>query len=107
VVDQLKEGRNVVIIRHAYAPGNGGLDNFSIETNSFLNTFYDTRFQNNKDEQVIKLKEYIKKLQRKKNLILITHYVVISEILNVSSNLSEIILSDIKFNVIEKLKNIL
>ena len=95
------------MLRHAYAPGNGDRDNFSIETNSFLNSFYDSRFQNNKDEQVIKLKEYIKKLLRKKNLILITDYVIISEILNVSSNLDEIIISDIKFNVIEKLKNIL
>ena len=41
----------------------------------------------------------------KKNLILITHYVVIKEILNISSNSGEIVISDFKFNVIGKLKN--
>ena len=74
------------------------------QTNSFLNSFYDVRFQNNKDEQILKLRDYIKKWHSKKNLILITHYVVINEILNVSSNSGEIIVSDIEFNVIGNFK---
>ena len=158
VVDQLKEGGKIVIIRHAYAPGTGDPDKFLIEdcstqrnlskegikqskiignffkknkipidivlssewcrckdtafyafknfkTNSFLNSFYDPRFQSNKDKQIIELKDYIKKWQGKKNLILITHYVVINEILKVSPNPGEIIISDNEFNVIGKLEN--
>ena len=158
IVDHLKEGGKIVMIRHAFAPGNGDPYNFLIndcstqrnlnqkgieqskkigsffkknkipvdivfssewcrckdtamhafknfETNSFLNSFYDPRFQNNKNEQIKRLKEYIKKWQGKKNLILITHYVVIKEILNVSSNSGEMIISDIEFNVIGKLEN--
>ena len=38
------------MIRLAYVLDNGDPDNFLIETNSFLNSFYDSRFQNNKDE---------------------------------------------------------
>ena len=77
----------------------------NFETNSFLNSFYDIRFQKNKEEQIIKLKNYIKKWDKKENLILITHYVVIREILNVSSNSGEIIVSDTKFRVIGNLEN--
>ena len=158
VVDQLKEGGKIVMIRHAYAPGSGDPDNFTIkdcstqrnlskkgikqskkignffkenkipidivfssewcrckdtawyafknfETNSFLNSFYDPKFQNNKNEQIKKLKDYIKEWKGKKNLIMITHYVVIMEILNVSANSGEIIISDTEFNVIGKLNN--
>ena len=158
IVDQLKEGRKIVMIRHAYAPGNGDPNNFLIddcstqrnlskegikqsekignffkrnkipidivltsewcrckdtafyafekfETNSFLNSFYAPRFTNNKDKQVLELKNYIKKWKGKKNLILITHYVVINEILNVSPNSGEIIISDNEFNVIGKLES--
>ena len=47
-----------------------------------------------------KLKDYIKKWNGKKNIIFITHYVVINEILNVSSSSGEIIISDNEFNVI-------
>ena len=77
----------------------------NFKTNSFLNSFYDSRFHDNKERQIIELKKYIKKWNGKKNLILITHYVVINEILNVSLSSGEIIVSDNKFNVIGKLKN--
>ena len=70
-----------------------------------MNSFYDRRFKSNKDKQIIELKDYIKKWQGKKNLILITHYVVINEILKVSPNPGEIIISDNEFNVIGKLEN--
>ena len=75
------------------------------ETVSFLNSFYDEKFIKNKDNQIKELKNYIKNWNGKKNLILITHYVVIKEILNISSNSGEIVISDFKFNVIGKLKN--
>ena len=158
IVNQLKDGGKIVMIRHAYAPGNGDPSNFSIQdcstqrnlskrgieqskiigkffyenkipigtvlssewcrckdtafyafrdfkTNSFLNSFYDARFQKNKNKQIIELKKYIKKWNGKKNLILITHYVVIDELLGVSSNSGEIIVSGIEFNIIGKLEN--
>ena len=158
LVNQLKEGGKIVMIRHAYAPGSGDPDKFLIEdcstqrnlnqqgikqsktigsffkknkipvdivlssewcrckdtafyafknfkTNSFLNSFYDPRFQKNKTKQIIQLKDYIKRRKGNKNLILITHYVVINEILNVSPNSGEIIVSDNEFNVIGKLEN--
>ena len=154
----LKEGKKLIFIRHAYAPGSGDPEKFMIDdcstqrnlskqgikqsklignffeknripidivlssewcrckdtafyafehfkTNSFLNSFYDPRFQNNKDKQVVELKNYIKEWKGNKNLILITHYVVINEILKVSPNSGEIIISDKEFNVIGKLKN--
>ena len=38
------------------------------KTNSFLNSFYDARFQKNKNKQIIELKKYIKKWNGKKIL---------------------------------------
>ena len=77
-------------------------DNY--ETKSFLNSFYEERFSKNKDRQIMELKEYIKKWKGKKNLVLITHYVVISEMLNISTTSGEIVISDKNYNVIERLK---
>ena len=158
IVDELKKGGKIVMIRHAYAPGNGDPDNFSIEdcssqrnlstkgieqseiigkffktneipidivltsewcrckdtayyafkkfqTNSFLNSFYSPKFRKNKERQIIELRKYIKNWKGKKNLILITHYVVINEILNIGPNSGEIIISDHEFKVIGKLEN--
>ena len=65
-----------------------------------LNSFYDTRFENNKDKQIRDLKNYILNWNSKKNLVLITHFVVISEILKVGADSGEIIISDKKFNII-------
>jgi phosphohistidine phosphatase SixA len=65
-----------------------------------LNSFYDPRFENNKDKQISDLKNYIFNWNSKKNLVLITHFVVISEILKVGADSGEIIISDKKFNII-------
>tara|TARA_B100000780_G_scaffold173637_1_gene121575 strand:- start:426 stop:983 length:558 start_codon:yes stop_codon:yes gene_type:complete len=158
LVDKLKEGGKIIMIRHAYAPGTGDPDNFFIEdcstqrnlskkginqskkignffkenkilidnvlssewcrckdtafyafqnfkTNSFLNSFFSPRFQNDKNKQIIQLRNYIKEWTGKNNLILITHYVVINEILNESLDSGEIIIFDNEFKVIGKLKN--
>ena len=69
-----------------------------------LNSFYDSRFEKNKDKQVIDLKKYILDLNNKKNIVLITHFVVISEILNISASSGEIIVSDREFNIIGRYK---
>ena len=158
LINQLKEGRKVVLIRHSYAPGTGDPNNFVIKdcltqrnldkrgiqqseaigaffkknripidnvlssewcrckdtafiafknfkTFSSLNSFYGIRFQENKDKQLKELIDYIKNWSGKKNLILITHNVVIYELLNISTDSGEIIISDSKFNVIGKIKN--
>ena len=76
--------------------------NFS--TNSFLNSFYSSKFAKNKDKQVKALKEYIKKFKSDKNLVLVTHYVLISEILNYGPSSGEIVVSDKNLNIIGSLE---
>ena len=70
------------------------------ETFGALNSFYDTRFEKNKTKQIKDLKEYILSWNSEKNLILVTHFVVISETLSVASDSGEIIVSDKNFNII-------
>ena len=65
-----------------------------------LNSFYDPRFKNNKNKQVHDLKNYINNWKSKKNLVFITHFVVISEVLKVGADSGEIIISDKEFNII-------
>ena len=69
-------------------------------TFSALNSFYGQKFIKNKDKQIKDLKNYILKWKSKNNLILVTHFVVISEILNTSANSGEIIISDKNFNIL-------
>ena len=70
------------------------------ETKSFLNSFYSSKFIKNKDEQIKELKMYIKNWKSKKNLVLVTHYVVISEILDYNPSSGEIVISDTNFKKI-------
>ena len=72
--------------------------NFS--TNNFLNSFYSSKYAKNKDKQIKSLNDYIRKFQSDKNLILITHYVLISEVLNYAPSSGEIVVSDKNFNMI-------
>ena len=76
--------------------------NFS--TNSFLNSFYSSKYAKNKDKQVRALNDYIKNFESKKNLILVTHYVLISEILNYSPSSGEIVVSDKNLNIIDTIE---
>jgi len=69
-------------------------------TNSFLNSFYSIKYEKNKDKQVKALNNYIKKFKSDKNLILVTHYVLISEVLNYGPSSGEVIVSDKNFNII-------
>ena len=152
-LNSLKEGKKLIFIRHAIAPGNGDPDNFNIkdcstqrnlnkngikqskkiglffkknqikidkilssewcrctdtakyafenfETFNALNSFYDKRFAANETKQIKDLKKYIKNWDSDKNLIFVTHYVVISSILNTGTSSGEIIVSDKNFNII-------
>ena len=69
-------------------------------TNTFLNSFYSSKFAKNKEKQVEALNNYIKKLKSNKNLILITHYVLIAEVLNYGPTSGEIVVSDKNLNMI-------
>ena len=69
-------------------------------TNSFLNSFYSSKYSKNKDKQIKMLKNYVIKFKSDKNLILITHYVLISEVLNYGPSSGEIVVSDKNFNMI-------
>ena len=48
------------------------------ETKNFLNSFFSSKFAQNKDSQMVKLKEFINNWDGKNNVIFVTHYVVIS-----------------------------
>ena len=73
-------------------------------TNSFLNSFYSSKFSKNKDKQVKAFNYYIKNLESKKNIIFVTHYVFISEILNYAPSSGEIIIADKYFNIVDTLE---
>jgi phosphohistidine phosphatase SixA len=76
----------------------------AFKTFDALNSFYDIRFVKNKSKQIKDLKKYIYSWKSKKNLVLVTHFVVINEILNTSSSSGEIIISDRNFNIIGSIK---
>ena len=153
ILNSLSEGKKLIFIRHAIAPGNGDPDNFNIkdcstqrnldqnginqskkiglffknnkikidkilssewcrctdtakyafenyETFNALNSFYDERFAANETKQIDDLKQYIKNWNSDKNLVFITHYVVISSIFNTGTSSGEIIVSDKNFNIL-------
>ena len=72
----------------------------NFETFNALNSFYDERFAANETKQINDLKNYIKSWESDKNLVFVTHYVVISSILNTGSSSGEIIISDKNLNII-------
>ena len=59
-----------------------------------LNSFYDEKFVANEDKQIKNLKKFINKWRGDKNLVLVTHYVVINSILGVGSGSGEIVVVD-------------
>ena len=153
LINSLKEGRKLVFIRHALAPGGGDPENFKIsdcstqrnlnqigieqskkigsfftenkipidqvlssewcrckdtakyafknyETFNALNSFFSAKFAKNKNKQIKDLKKYIKNWNGEKNLIFVTHYVVISEMMNLAVSSGEIVISDKNLNLI-------
>tara|TARA_S200000501_G_scaffold376743_1_gene432689 strand:- start:1234 stop:1791 length:558 start_codon:yes stop_codon:yes gene_type:complete len=76
----------------------------NFKTKSFLNSFYSAKFSKNKNSQIKNLKKYIDNWDSDKNLVLITHYVVISEVLNYAPNSGEIVISDKNFKKISNIK---
>ena len=64
------------------------------ETKNFLNSFYDERFSENKDKQILDFQKFIQNWDQSGNLVLVTHYVVISEILDLATSSGEIVITD-------------
>ena len=74
------------------------------KTKKFLNSFYSTQFMKNRAKQVKEFNDFIKKWDKKENLIFITHYVFIFEILNYTPTSGEIIFTDKNLNILDTLE---
>jgi len=70
------------------------------KTYNALNSFFSSKFAKNKDKQMKDLKSFVKSWNGKKNIVFVTHYVVISEALNNTVSSGAIIVADKNFKVI-------
>ena len=157
ILAALEDGKKIVFIRHAIAPGNGDPDDFDIndcssqrnlsekgrdqskkigdffkinkikidmvlssewcrckdtaklafgnfKTFSALNSFYEARFAKNKSEQIKELRNFINNWEDDSNLIIVTHFVVISALLNKGVSSGEMIITDKKLNILGSLE---
>ena len=157
ILAALEDGKKIVFIRHAIAPGNGDPDDFDIndcssqrnlsekgrnqskkigdffrinkikidtvlssewcrckdtaklafgnfKTFSALNSFYEDRFAKNKSEQIKELRNFIRNWEDDSNLIIVTHFVVISALLNKGVSSGEMIITDKKLNILGSLE---
>ena len=153
LIEELKEGEKIVLIRHALAPGSGDPVNFNLndcstqrnlnikgieqskkigsfftknnilidqvlssewcrckdtakyafqnfKTFKALNSFYDPKFVENEKKQIKDLKKFIKEWDSDKNIIFVTHYVVILSLLNMGVSSGEIVVADKDLNII-------
>ena len=69
-------------------------------TKNFLNSFYSSKYAKNKTKQIEELDNYVQQLKSNQNIVLVTHYVLISEVLNYAPSSGEIVVSDKNFNII-------
>ena len=76
----------------------------NFETFNALNSFYDTKFYKNKSKQIKDLKIFINNWESDSNLIIVTHYVVISSLLNRTTSSGEMIITDKKLNIFGNLE---
>ena len=74
------------------------------EIKNFLNSFFSPKFTKNKKNQIVDFDKFISTWDKDQNLIFVTHYVVISEILNYAPSSGEIVISDISLKVIDTLE---
>ena len=74
------------------------------KTYNALNSFYDDKFYKFKERQIKDLRQYIKRWHGNKNLVFITHYVVISEMLNIGASSGEIVISNKNYEVLGKIE---
>ena len=76
----------------------------NFKTVSFLNSFFSSKFAKNKNSQMRDFHKFLLDWDEKTNLIFVTHYVVISEILDYPSSSGEIVISNKNFKIIDTLK---
>ena len=74
------------------------------ETIKFLNSFYSPEFAKNRKIQITEFQEFINNWNKKDNLIFVTHYVFISEILNYAPSSGEIVITDKNLNIVDTLE---
>ena len=68
---------------------------------NFLNSFFNSKFEKNKNQQMKDLKKFINNWEGRKNIVFVTHYVVISTIFNYAPSSGEIVVADKNFNIID------
>ena len=76
----------------------------SFKTKSFLNSFFSSKFAHKKKSQIKDFQKFLNIWDKKNNLIFITHYVVISEILDYPPSSGEIVVSDKNLKIIDTLQ---
>ena len=74
------------------------------ETKKFLNSFYSAKFAKNREKQIKEFENFINNWDKKGNLIFVTHYVFIYEILNYAPSSGEIIITDKNLNIVDTLE---
>ena len=74
------------------------------ETKNFLNSFFSLKFANNRKKQIIDFDKFVSRWDENQNLVFVTHYVMILEILNYAPSSGEIIISDKSLKVIDTLE---
>ena len=77
-------------------------DNY--KTFNALNSFYSEKFYKNKNKQIKNLKKFISNWDNNSNLVLVTHYVVILEILGIGTGSGEIIISNKKYQIKDRIE---
>jgi len=71
---------------------------------SALNSTFQSPFDKNEKEQLIKIKEYVKNWQGNgRNLVMVTHYSIIIKLTNTFPSSGEIIIANKNFKVLEKI----
>ena len=76
------------------------------ETKNFLNSFFSKKFADNRQKQIIDFKKFIADWDQDQNLIFVTHYVVISEILKYAPSSGEIVISNKNYKLLGSISNI-
>ena len=76
----------------------------NFKTFDALNSFYSEKFYKNKNKQIKQLKKFINDWDNNSNLVLVTHYVVILEILGIGAGSGEIIISNKKYKIKDRIE---
>ena len=71
------------------------------KTKKFLNSFYSAQFVENKSKQIKEFYNFIDSWDKKQNLLFITHYVFILEIIKYAPSSGEIIIVDENFKIVD------